>query len=293
MASDLTTTRHPVVTAIIWMSGALISFSVMAIAARELSAELSTFQILAFRSMIGLLIVSALLSRSGWQQLKTDHLGLHAMRNAVHFTGQFCWFYAIAFIPLAAVFAMEFTVPIWTALFAAILLGERITLPRVLAILIGLSGVLVMLRPGLAMIHPAALVALASAVAYGMTHTLTKKLSGRDTALTLLFYMMLMQLPLGLIPSLFSWTTPSQALWPWLVIVGITGLTAHYCIVRAMAVADATIVVPMDFMRLPLIALVGFLLYGERLDIFLLLGAVLIIAGNLVNVFSEKRRSRS
>lgn len=285
--------RHPIVFSAAWMGGTLLSFAVMAVAARELSADFGTFQILAIRSFIGLLIISALLSRSGWQQLSLQNVRIHLARNVAHFCGQFGWFYAIGSIPLAAVFAIEFTVPLWTAVFAAMLLAERVTAARVLAIVLGVAGVVVILRPGMAVIHPAALAMLSGSVAYGLSHTLTKKLAGRDTSLCILFYMTLIQLPLGLLPASLEWVTPMAAHWPWLIVVGVTGLTAHYCMVRALSLADATVVIPMDFLRLPLIALVGYMLYAERVDGFLALGAALIVVGNLINVVSERKKQAS
>ena len=282
--------RHPIIFSAAWMSGTLFSFAVMAVAARELSTDFGTFQILAIRSFIGLLLISVLLGRSGWRQLSLHSLRIHLIRNLAHFCGQFGWFYAIAFIPLAAVFAIEFTVPLWTAVFAAMLLAERVTAARMLAIVLGVAGVAVILRPGLAVIHPAALAMLGGAVAYGLSHTLTKKLAGRDTSLCILFYMTLIQLPLGLLPASLDWVTPTTAHWPWLTVVGVTGLTAHYCMVRALSLADATVVIPMDFLRLPLIALVDYALYGERIDGFLAVGAALIVVGNLISVVSERKK---
>lgn len=274
------------------MGGALVSFMAMAVSARELSAELGTFQILFIRSLIGLLVLTLLLSRSGWHQLATANVGLHFARNIAHYAGQFGWFYAIAFIPLAAVFAIETTTPIWTAVFAVLLLGERITRARFTAIFLGFAGVLLILRPGTAVIHPAAVAALLGAVAFGLSITLTKKLAARDTPMAILFYMALIQLPLGLLPATFNWVNPALPLWPWLIVVGLTSLTAHYCMVRALAIADATVVIPMDFLRLPLISLVGFVMYNERIEWFLFAGAALVLAGNLVNVRAEQRGAR-
>lgn len=264
----------------------------MAVAARELSADLGTFQILAIRSLIGFLVIAVILSQTGWQQVSLCNLNVHILRNLAHFCGQFGWFYAIAFIPLAAVFAIEFTVPIWTALFAAILLAERLSAVRLLAIVLGIVGVLIILRPGLAVVHPAALAMLGGAVAYGLSHVLTKKLSGQDSSLCILFYMTLIQLPMGLLPAAFAWTTPTATHWPWLILVGVSGLTAHYCMVRALSLADAMLVVPMDFLRLPLIALVGYAFYGEHIDGYLAMGAGLIIAANLINVLWERKKER-
>ena len=274
------------------MGGTLISFVAMAVAARELSADLGTFQILAIRSLIGFLVIAVILSQTGWQQISLRNLNVHILRNLAHFCGQFGWFYAIAFIPLVAVFAIEFTVPIWTALFAAILLAERLSAVRLLAIVLGILGVLIILRPGLAVVHPAALAMLGGAVAYGLSHVLTKKLSGQDSSLCILFYMTLIQLPMGLLPAAFAWTTPTATHWPWLILVGVSGLTAHYCMVRALSLADAMLVVPMDFLRLPLIALVGYAFYGEHIDGYLAMGAGLIIAANLINVLWERKKER-
>ncbi len=286
------TAPNAILLATAWMGGALVSFMAMAIGGRELSAELGTFQILFFRSLIGLLVITALLSGRGWDQACTGRLGLHAVRNLAHFGGQFGWFYGLAFIPLAEVFAIEFTTPIWTAIWATLLLGERMSGPRVAAIAFGSAGLLLILRPGLQGLHPAALAVLASALAYALSHTLTRSLARQDSPLAILFYMTVMQLPLGLLPALTQWSNPSPAMWPWLALVGLTALSAHYCMARALALADATVVVPMDFLRLPLIALVGAIFYGEPLQPFVLAGASLMLLGNWINLSAERRRVR-
>lgn len=283
--------HHSVVIAALWMVGSLLSFSAMAVAVRELSAHFGTFQLLAIRSAIGLLVISLLLTRSGWEQVSLSNFKLHLARNLSHFCGQFGWFLAIAFIPLATLFAIEFTVPLWTMIFAAVLLREKISSERQLAVALGISGVLVILRPAWSVLHPAALVMLAGAIAYGLSHALTKKLAVRDTPLCILFYMMSMQLLIGLGPAMLGWASPEPIHWPWLIVIGITGLSAHYCIVRALSLADASLVVPLDFARLPFIALVGYLFYGERLDAFFVFGAGLILAGNFINLYRERKKS--
>lgn len=274
--------------AALWMVGALASFMLMAIGGRELAGHLSTFQILFFRSVIGLLVIGAIVLRQDRRLMRTEQFGLHLLRNLVHYGGQWGWFYGLGLIPLAEVFAIEFTVPVWTALLAALILGERLTRGRIIAIVFGLVGMLVILRPGVAAVQPAALAVLGAALGYAMAHTFTKKLTRRDAPLTILFYMTLIQLPLGLIPSLFGWVTPTPILWAWLTVVGIGALTAHYCMTRALILADATVVVPMDFLRLPLIALVGFLFYNEPLAWSVLVGAVIMLVGNLINIRGER-----
>ncbi len=273
------------------MSGTLVSFMAMAVGGRELSAQLSTFQILFFRSIIGLLIVGFLLWRGNWRQILTKHLRIHILRNISHFGGQFGWFYGIAFIPLAVVFALEFTVPVWTAVLATILLREQITAARVTAIIFGVAGVILILRPGLAVISPASLAVLGSAFGYALSHTLTRRLALVDTPLTILFYMTVIQLPLGCFTSIFDWTTPTLEMLPWIIVVGAAALSGHYCMARALAIADAIVVVPLDFLRLPLIAAVGFLFYGESLDWFVLAGGVVMFSGNFLNIQAEKKRT--
>ena len=284
------TARHNLPLATFWMMGTLLSFSMMAVAARELSQDFTTFQILALRSVIGLAVISLVISRLGWHRLMVNDVKTHLMRNLSHFLGQFGWFFAIAYIPLAAVFAIEFTVPLWTMIFAALLLRERITLHRVLALGVGIVGVLIVLRPGWEVVHVASLAVLGGALAYGLSHTLTKKLAGRSNPLSILFFMMAMQLLLGLVPALFDWVTPQAHHWSWLLLVGLTGLSAHYCMVRALALADASLVIPMDLLRLPLIALIGYLLYNEQLDWYLAVGAGLIVMSNMMNLLWGKNR---
>ncbi|MDA8637983.1 DMT family transporter [Rhodospirillales bacterium] len=274
---------------VLWMSGALVSFLSMALAGRELSAELNTFQILFFRSAIGVLIIVAILSKAGWYQIKTDRLPTHFIRNIAHYVGQFGWFYAIAIIPLAQVFAIEFTIPIWTALLAPFLLGERVTPMRLAVIVIGFTGILVILRPGMVPFEIGAISALIAAIGYALSHTLTKKLTATDSPLAVIFYMTVIQLPMGAIPSFLDWTTPSMSMWPWLILVGVTALSAHYCMARAFAHADAIVVVPMDFLRLPLVAVIGLIFYGEPLDLWVLLGAAIIFAGIIINVVTERK----
>ena len=290
-ATPSATALHPVFLSTLWMMGALVSFMAMAVSGRELSSELGTFQILFYRSLVGLVVVSLLLTRSGWGQARTRQPGLQLLRNLAHYSGQYGWFHGIALIPLAEVFAIEFTVPIWTAFLAAWILGERLTRARLAAVALGIVGMLIILRPGLTVVQPASLVVLAGAVGYATSHTLTRKLTRTDTPLAVLFYMTVIQLPLGFIAALGDWATPSVGLWPWLLVVGVTALSAHYCLTRALTLSDAMVVVPMDFLRVPLIALVGYLFYQEALDGFVLGGALVMLAGNLVNIRAEQRRA--
>jgi len=275
------------------MGGTLLSLVAMALAARHLSSTLSVFQILFFRSLLGLAIISLLLCRSGWAQAAPRHLGMHLVRNISHFGGQYGWIYGIAFIPMAQVFAIEFTAPVWSALLAAAILGERLTAPRMLSVALGLIGVFIIVRPDTGVIHPAALAVLMGAVGFSLSYVMTKKLSPVASPLCILFYMSAIQLPLGLLPSVMHWVTPTLAQVPLILLAGTMGLITHYCLARAMALADATVVIPLDFLRLPLIAVVGAMFYGEPLQAMLFVGAACILGGNLISIVVERRRVAS
>lgn len=286
----------------LWMFGAIIAFSLTAIAGREATGLLSNnsltiSQLVFFRNIIGLALVSSLIllryGRQSRRVITSQNLSLHFGRNLSHFCGQWCWFYGLALLPLAHVFAIEFTVPIWTAVFASLILSESITFKRTIAILMGFIGVLVILRPGLVMIEWASWVVLASAIAYALAHTLTKRLSGIDSTLTILFYMHVMQLPMALLLVVFDFAWPEGDAWFWVALTAVAALSAHFCMAKALSLADAMLVMPMDFLRLPLIAVAGYLLYQESIDVFLLLGAGIMLLGNMLALREKPAEKRT
>jgi drug/metabolite transporter (DMT)-like permease len=267
------------------MVGALLSFSVMAVSIRELAyAHLSIFEILTIRSGTALvmLAITILIYPELRHSLAPRRFKLQLLRNTVHFGSQYCWATALTLLPLATVFALEFTMPAWTILLAVWILRERLTTSRVGVVVLGLIGVLVILRPGIASFNPAVLLVLTAAFGYAITMITTKQLTATETTFGIIFWMMAIQLPISLAGSdlaSFARLTPIDIL-PVLG-VGIAGTTSHYCLTNAFRSGDATVVVPIDFMRVPLIALVGWALYNEKPDIFVLLGT-LIIAGSVI-----------
>lgn len=273
----------------LWMGGALLSFSLMAVAVRELSRTIGPFEIMFLRGVVSLVLVAALLPYFGLRPLRTRRFGLHVVRNLFHFAGQLSWVYAIGLLPLATVFAIEFTTPVWTALLAMLILGERLNHGRILMLVTGVAGILIILKPGYAQVSPAALVMLAGAFAFGASLVATKRLAGSDSALAILFYMALIQLPIGLLPALPGWVAPTAADAPWIVATGAGGLIAHFCMTRAFRIADAALVAPIDFLRLPLIAVVGMLAYGEPIEIATFVGAAVIFAGTYYSIRRESR----
>lgn len=270
--------------AVLWMFGGMLSFSLMAISGRELSAELSTSQILFVRSIIGFFIMVIVISFVGWEQLKTRKIGAHILRNIAHFLGQYAWFYGIALISLAEVFALEFTMPFWAAILAVVILGERISLKRVFSIGLGFLGVLIMLRPGLQIISPAAIVVLGAAFLYAFAHTFTKYLSAFDAPVAVVFYMAAIQLVIAIVFCFQDFVWPGLSLLPWTIGVGVFALSANYSLTRAFKLSDISVVMPIDYLRLPFIALVGFVFYQESPDVWVLLGGAIVILGSWLNL---------
>jgi drug/metabolite transporter (DMT)-like permease len=281
--------------AALWMTGAIVSFSSMAVAGRTLSGELSSFEMMMYRSFIGLgiiLAVGAVFGKFG--EIRRDRLSLHFLRNLCHFTGQNLWFSALPLITLAQVFALEFTSPIWVVVFALVFTGERLTQWRALAVALGFAGALMVARPGVGGDPLGLGMAALSAVFFAGSIVSTRALTRSQTTFGILFWLTSMQAVMGLLTTgwdgQIAW--PALSSWPWVAVIGCGGLLAHTCVTKALSVAPAIVVTPMDFARLPAIAVVGALFYAEALDLWVLVGAALIFAGNYANVLAETRRRR-
>ena len=268
-----------------WMALSITSFLGMSIAGRATTAELNVFQVLELRSVIGFFILLPLvLTSGGFAAMRTQRPLAHIARNVVHYSGQAAWLYALTLIPLAVLISIEFTTPIWTAILAVTFLGERLSRPKLAAVVLGLIGVVVIVRPGVDAVDPGHLIVLGAAVCFGISLVLVKSLTRTDSVVRIIFWMLIIQSAVGLIPALYVWRTPSLELWPWILLIAFTGMSSHFCMARALTYADATIISPMDFLRVPLSALVGWLLYKEQIDAFTAGGALLILMGNLLNL---------
>lgn len=278
---------------VLWMIGALLSFSTMAISIRALSDKLSVMEILATRSGFGLtLLLCALAVRPQFRaDINLKRIGMHGVRNIAHFAGQYLWASGLLLLPLATVFSLEFTMPAWTVLLATLFLGEKLTASRVGAVILGIVGVIVILRPGVSSFQPATLLVLSAALCYALTMIATKVLTANQTTFAIIFWMNVIQLPLALIGSdLSAWGALDLHHVPAILGLGIAGFTSHFCLSNAFRAGDASVVVPIDFLRIPLIAVVGWWLYGEHVDVLVFVGAGIIISGVLWNLRAEARR---
>ncbi|GLS85131.1 DMT transporter permease [Cypionkella aquatica] len=282
----------PAIRAAFWMIGSILAFSAMAIAAKEIGPRHDTFEIMTVRSAVGFVLVVALATATGrLSEITARNLGGHTVRNVIHFTGQNLWFWGLTMIPLAQLFAIEFTSPLWVVLLAALLLGEKLTKTRLIAAALGFVGVLIVARPDMAHINHGVLAAAGAALCFATTNVVTKKLTKGISILCILFWLTLMQFFFGLAAALSDgiFHLPTAQTLPWLCVIGLAGVTAHYCVTAALKIAPASYVMPLDFLRLPLIAIVGALVYAEPLDPYVILGAAVIFAGIWLNIRAEIR----
>jgi drug/metabolite transporter (DMT)-like permease len=278
---------------VLWMVGLLVSACAMAVSVRMLADAFSVFEIISIRSAGGLaILLPLLLVRPALRAaLVPSQMGLHVARNSLHFVTNAIWTVCVTLLPLATVFALDFTAPAWVALLAVLFLGERLTPSRIGSVVLGFIGTLIILRPGFDSFQPAALLMLLTAFGLAVTGIITKKLTATVSIFAILFWMNAMQLPMALIgsDSFFLLKMTSDHVVP-TIVFAITGLSSHYCLANAFRVADATVVIPLDFLRVPAIAVIGWALYGEHIDVFVVVGAAVVITGILWNLHAESRR---
>jgi drug/metabolite transporter (DMT)-like permease len=275
-----------------WMALSIASFLTMTVAGRETTDVLNVFQVLELRSVIGLVILMPLvLASGGLSAMRTARPWMHIGRNVAHYAGQGLWLYALTLIPLAVLISIEFTTPIWTAVLAVSFLGEKLNRARLASIVLGLIGVIVIVRPGATGLSTGEFMVLAAAVGFGISMVMVKSMTRTESVVRIIFWMLIIQSVLGLVPALYEWRNPPLALWPWIFVIAFTGMSSHFCLARALTYADATLISPMDFLRVPLSALLGWLVYSEQVDMLTAAGAMLILMGNLLNIQRRKRAS--
>jgi drug/metabolite transporter (DMT)-like permease len=290
----MTDSNNPIKAAI-WMLGAIASFSTMAIAGRSLDSDIDTFEIMLFRSIVGVIIVVTIARSIGTlHEIKFDKLRLHLLRNLCHFTGQNLWVFALTAIPLSQLFAFEFSTPIWVAILAPIFLKEKLTRARTIAAIMGFIGILLVARPDTATYSPYIIAAFLCAIGFAGANIGTKLLTRTQSITCIMFWLTVIQTGLGLIAAGHDGDIyiPPAHNFIWLFIIGVCGLTAHFSLTRALSLAPAIVVSPFDFLRLPLISIVAFFLYGEVLEWPVFLGAVIVFSANIFNILSELKQRK-
>ncbi|MDB4249694.1 DMT family transporter [Acidimicrobiia bacterium] len=271
----------------LWMVGGVFCLTSMAVAGKEISLQIDTFEILFFRSVIGVSIILFFLIRKNLlKEINLKEIRTHMKRNIAHFTGQNLWLYALASITLAEVTSLEFTMPIWIVLFSFLMLNEKLNKYKILSVLIGLVGVLITVRPDIESINLGIVAAAISAVVFALTNIYTRRLTSTESTLTILFFLTTIQLVFGLVASLIDGKLdlPTTENIAWIVVIGFAGLGAHFCITTALSLAEPTVVAPIDLLRLPIVVLIGVVFYSEPGDVFIYIGAGLIIFANFINL---------
>lgn len=274
----------------LWMTMAVVLFSAMTILIRMLTADIPVHQIVFVRGVVSVLLLVPWLASQGLQSLATRRFGLLMGRGALTSIGLLTWIYAIARIPLAEAVALHFTLPLFGILLAAYFLHEKLTIHRGAVTLIGFLGTLVILRPGIETMDVLSLIVLVSALAYAATGVQTKMLVRTETSAAIVFYVSAFTAVAFAIPCLYQWAEPTALQWAMLVGVAGFNVTAQSCMNRAFAVADASFILPFDFLRLPFAVVAGFFLFAETPDIWTILGAAIIFGATYYNTMRERRR---
>lgn len=295
ISSPVVATRSDPLGGALWMLASTVFFTAMTAMIRYLSGSIDPLEIVFFRNLFGLVVLLPWLLWNGAVSLSTRCLPLYSLRALAGLIAMSCWFIAISQMNLSDAVALSFTAPMFATVGAVFLLGEIVRVRRWVAVLVGFFGAMVILRPGFVEIPPAAFIVLLSSMTMGLSVCLVKLLARTEEVVAIVFITVLMLTPVSLIPALFVWQTPDLVQFAWLFAVGACGTLGHICITRAFSMAEATAVLPYDFMRLPLMAVLAWLMFDQILDGWTGLGAAIIIGASLYiahrEVYHQRRRS--
>jgi len=275
------------------MLASTLLFAVMHTSVRYLSAELHPFEIGFFRNALALLFFIPFIARSRGELLKTEHLKWHVLRATLNVTAMLMFFYALSITPLAVVQALSFTAPLFATVLAVFILGERVRLRRWAAIALGFTGVLIIIRPGVQPIEPGALLVLGSASIWALTMIIIKRLSNTDSPLTITAYVTIFLTLMSLIPAMMVWKTPMGLQWAWLFFAAITGTLGQFCLAKAFAFAETSIVLPIDFAKIIWGSALGYLFFGEYVSAYTWIGAIVIFSGASYVAMRERQLEKA
>ncbi len=276
------------------MLGSTLLFALMVIAIRLASESLHTFQIAFFRNFFGMAAALPLLMRAGRGLgfLRTEQLPRYVVRCLIGMLSMFCGFWAIGNLPLAQAVSLSYSTPIFVTIAAVWLLGERVRARRWAAVALGFVGVLVILRPGSGEFSPGLLVAVAAAILSGLVAIQIKELSRTEPADRIVIWTTLFWVPMSFLPALAVWQWPQGIVWLWVVAAGLLGTGGHMLWTRALKIGEVSALTPISFMQLPVVALFGWVLFGQTLDRWTAIGAAIILASNAYIAHREAQLAR-
>jgi drug/metabolite transporter (DMT)-like permease len=271
------------------MCGAACCFALMVNLVRHLTMSFDPLQVVFFRTAFGLLAMVPWLLRGGPAVLRTRRLGLHALRAAIGIVAMVCWFTTLALLPLAEATALSFTAPIFTSVLALLVLGEVMQARRWSATVVGFAGALIILRPGFATLQPAALLAILTALIWASSTILIKVMARTESAGAIVTWLVLFSTPISLAAAWFVWQTPTIGQLGVAALLGAAGSLGHFCMTRSLAVAEASAVMPFDYLRLPVVAAIAYLAFGEVPDRWVWIGGAVIALSGLYLARREAR----
>jgi len=278
------------------MLGSTLAFGLMAIAIRYATRYVPTQEVAFFRNAFGLLALLPMLIRPGSAPLRTQQLPRYFLRSAIGLASMLCAFWAIGHLPISQAISLSYSTPLFVTIAAVLWLGETVRLRRWAAVIIGFIGVLIIVRPGSTSFTPGTLVAVGAAVLSSLVAIQIKQLTRVDSADTVVFYTYVFWVPLSLVPALFVWVWPTGLAWVWLVATGVLGTLGQLLWTRALRLGEVSALTPISFMQLPLVSLLGWLLFNETLDRWTVIGAAIILGANAYIAHREAvlaRRAKS
>lgn len=278
------------------MLGSTLAFGLMAIAIRYATRYVPTQEVAFFRNAFGLLALLPMLIRPGSAPLKTQQLPRYFLRSAIGLASMLCAFWAIGHLPISQAISLSYSTPLFVTIAAVLWLGETVRMRRWAAVIIGFIGVLIIVRPGSTSFTPGTLVAVGAAVLSSLVAIQIKQLTRIDGADTVVFYTYVFWVPLSLVPALFVWVWPTGLAWVWLVATGVLGTLGQLLWTRALRLGEVSALTPISFMQLPLVSLLGWLLFNETLDRWTVIGAGIILGANAYIAHREAvlaRRAKS
>ena len=278
--------------AVVLMVISTFMFGFMALTIRYASRQLHPFEIAFFRNLFGFMFTLPLLVRHGFGILRTQKISLYFMRCAMGIVAMLAAFWSIVNLPLAQATSLTYSTPLFVTIGAMLFLGEVVRARRWSAVALGFIGVLLIVRPGHASFNAGSLIALLAAAMSGMVAVSIKFLSRTEKPDTIVIYTTMLWVPMSLVPALFHWQTPIGITWLWIVLAGFFGTGGHMFWTRALKLADASLLTPIGFLQVPLVALFGYFLFGEKLDRWVAAGAAIIFASNAYIAHRESQLAR-
>ena len=284
---------HPAARGCALMMLATFMFAGMHTAIRYATQQLPPVEVAFFRNVFGLVVIAPLLVRHGSSLFSTKRLGLHVVRAVLNVVSMLSFFVGLSMTPLARATALSFTAPLFTALLSALFLGEVFRWRRWTAIFAGFFGALVILRPGVQAFDFGSVLVLVSSLLWSMALIDIKVLGRTDSSMTITAYVTVLMIPMTLVPAMLVWQTPMLDLWGWLIFIGVIGTLGQLIVTEAVKLADMTVLMPFDFLKLVWAAFLGIIFFAEVPDLLTWVGGAIVFGSSFYIAWREAKLRRA